>query len=186
MLRITSTYPQATRVLEGYKRYVVQQSKSNLTKAGHKASGALYGSIKGYVSKKFNRSLSGKFTGGTTLPSLTFEMNDYGKFIDEGVKGTNSNYIENANSPYQFGRGGDKNNVPVGQIRAWCAKKGIDTKLAYVIARSIYKKGIKRSMFFSKPFEKRFDSTMRKYHVAVANDIANNVTRQLRRNLKTK
>ena len=70
MLKITSTYPRATKVLESYKKYVVSQAKSNLTRQG--AKGALHNSIKGYISKKFNRSVSGKFLGGSSMPSLNF------------------------------------------------------------------------------------------------------------------
>ena len=33
-LKNTSTYPRARRVMEAYKRYVIQQSRSNLTKGG--------------------------------------------------------------------------------------------------------------------------------------------------------
>jgi len=180
---ITSTYPRATAVLNRYRRYVVQQSKSNLTKAGHKASGKLYGSVRGYVNKKFNRSALGAFTGGSTVPSLTFEYANYGEFIDEGVHGSESSYMENSKSPYKFGRG-DAKSVPVGPIRKWCQSKGIDTKLAYVIARSVHKKGIKRSMFFSKPFEKRYPTMVAEYHTAVATDIQINIARQMERALK--
>ena len=182
MLKITTTYPKATRVLTAYKKYVVQQSKSNLTKAGHKASGSLYGSIKGYVNRKFKRDIKGMFLGGTTMPSASFEMLDYGKFVDEGVQGTNSNYVGNS-SPNKFGKSG-ATSVPVGPIKQWLQRKGLDTKLAFVIARSIYQKGIKRSLFFTKPFEARYKPMMMAYHSAIADDIANNVAMKLRRKLK--
>ena len=94
MLDNTSTYPRARRVLNGYKRYVVSQSKRNLSmgrmvrgeRKSYKASSKLHKSIKGYITGKMNRSISGKFTGGSAMPGLTFEMASYGKFIDEGVK----------------------------------------------------------------------------------------------------
>ena len=88
-----------------------------------------------------NRSIKGRFTGGSAMPSLTFEMANYGKFLDEGVRGSKSNYIENRNSKNKFRNG--KKSVPVGPIRTWCKKKGISEKLAFLIARSIYEKGIK-------------------------------------------
>lgn len=179
---ITSTYPRATAVLNNYRKYVVQQSKSNLTKAGHKASGKLYGSIRGYISKKFNRSATGLFTGGSTMPSLTFEMASYGEFVDEGVHGSESSYVENSRSTAKF-KGGKKS-VPVGPIRKWCQSKGIDPKIAFIIARSIYKKGIKRSMFFSKPFEKRYPALVNTYAAAVASDIQTNLANRLARTIK--
>lgn len=186
MLRITSQYTRAYRVLDSFKRYVVQQSKSNLTKGNHNASSALYGSIKGYINKRQKRSLAGKFTGGSSMPSLSFEMNGYGEFLDKGVQGSKSNYIENRNTPYKFGRNGDKKSVPVEPIRKWVQSKGLDAGSEYAIAKSVYQKGIKRTSFFSKPFNKRFTSTMNSYHRAIADDIANNIANQLAKQLRQK
>lgn len=189
-LKNTSTYPRARQVMDRYKKYVVAQSKANLTrgrmvngqKQSYKATSSLYGSIKGYVNSKMNKGISGRFTGGSEMPSLTFEMNNYGKFIDEGVKGSKSNYIENRKSPNKF-RGGKKS-VPVTPIKDWCKKKGISEKLAFVIARSIYEKGIKASHFFTKPLEKRNKMYMKQYHKAIADDIANNFANQIAKKLK--
>ena len=184
MLKLTSTYPKASRVLERYKRYVVQQSKSNLTRKGKKASGSLYGSIRGYVSKRMNRSLQGKFTGGSTMPSLTFEMNEYGKYIDEGVRGSKSSPVGTRKSPYKYGKGADKVTVPLGAIRKWCRAKGIDPKAAYPIAKSVYENGQERTEFFTKPFEKRFKITMALYHRAIADDISRNIANKIEKKLK--
>ena len=186
MLRITSQYTRAYRVLESFKRYVVQQSKSNLTKGGHNASSSLYGSIKGYINKRQNRSLAGKFTGGSSMPSLSFEMNSYGEFLDKGVQGSKSNYIKNRNTPYKFGRNGDKKSVPVAPIRKWVQSKGLDAGSEYAIAKSIYQKGIEKTSFFSKPFDKRFNTTMNLYHRAIADDIANNIANQIAKKLRNK
>lgn len=186
MLKFTSKYTRASAVLDKFRRYVVQQSKSNLTKGKHKPSGSLYGSINGYVSKKFNRDLKGRFTGGTTMPSLTFEMNDYGKFLDEGVKGSKSNYIKNISSPYEFGRNGDKKSVPVEPIRKWVKQRGLKAGSEYAIAKSIYQKGIERTGFFSKPFAKRFKITKKLYHKAIADDIAANFANQMQRSIQNK
>ena len=186
MLRITSQYTRAYQVLDKFKRYVVQQSKSNLTKGGHNASSTLYGSIKGYINKRQKRSLAGKFTGGSSMPQLSFEMEDYGKFLDEGVKGSKSNYIKNRNTPYKFGRNGDKKSVPVEPIRKWVQSKGLDAGSEYAIAKSIYQKGIEKTAFFSKPFDKRFNTTMNLYHRAIADDIANNIANQIAKKLRNK
>lgn len=189
-LKNTSTYPRARRVMNAYKRYVLQQAKSNLTKgrnvrgkkSSYKASGKLYSSLKGYVDGKMNRSIKGRFTGGSAMPSLTFEMADYGKFIDEGVKGSKSNYLENRNSKNKFRNG--KTSVPTGEITKWCKKKGISEKLAFIIAKSIYEKGIKASHFFTKPLEKRNKSMWKAYHNAIADDIANNFANQIQKQLR--
>jgi len=185
VLKMTSTYPKARRVMDGYKRYVIAQSKANLTrgrtsrgkKSSHKVSGKLYKSLKGFVSSKMNRDIKGKFTGGSAMPSVTFEMAHYGKFLDEGVRGSKSNYIVNAKSPNKFRNG--KKTVPVGPIRKWLKKKGLSQGLAFVIARSIYEKGIKKTGFFEKPFNKRYKVTMRAYHNAIADDIQKNFANQI-------
>lgn len=184
MLKITTNYPRATRVLEDFKRYVVSQSKRNLTMGGHKASGKLHSSIKGYVEKKMNRGMSGRFTGGSTMPSLTFSMLEYGKYIDHGVRGSKSSRINTRRSPYKFS--GRFKAVPLKPITNWCKKKGIDTSLAYPIAKSVYEKGISSSMFFLKPYNKRLKVTLKKYHSAVADDIARNMANQLERKIKQK
>lgn len=189
-LNNTSTYPSARRVLDRYRKYVVQQSKANLTKGrmvrgkkqSYKATGKLYSSIKGYVSSKMNRSIKGRFTGGSTMPQLTFEMNDYGKFIDEGVKGSKSTYIKSYKSPYKF-RGGKKT-VPVTPIKKWCQKRGISEKLAFIIAKSIYEKGIEASNFFTKPLNRRGKIMRNEYHKAIADDIAKNFANKIAAKIK--
>ena len=184
MLKFTSQYTRAYQVLDKFKRYVVQQSRSNLTKGKHNASSALYGSIKGYINKKQNRSLAGRFTGGSSMPSLTIEMNSYGAFLDKGVRGSKSNYIKNRDTPYKFGRGGDKKSVPVSPIRKWVQSKGLDAGSEYAIAKSIYQKGIEKTGFFSKPFDKRYKLTINLYHKSIAKDIANNIANQLAKKLR--
>lgn len=183
---LTSIYPKATRVLTEYRNYVVQQARTRLTKGGkhgsHKASGSLYRSVKGYISKRFNRNVSGRFTGGSKMPSLTFEYNMYGEFLDKGVKGTKSNYIGNRNTPYSFKKG--KKSVPVGPIRKWVQQKGLKPGIEYAIAKSIHQKGIENTKWFSKGFDKRYDSTIRQYHSAIADDIQINITNQITKSLK--
>ena len=168
-----------------YKRYVVQQSRSNLTKGGengsHKGTGSLYKSIKGRVTGKMNRGLRGRFTGGSEMPSLEFQMNMYGKFLDEGVRGSKSNYIENRDTKNKFRNG--KKSVPTKPIKKWLRSKGLSEKLAFVIGRSIYQKGIKQTKFFTKPLEKRNKIYMKQYHKAIADDIANNFANKIQAQL---
>ena len=185
-LKNTTTYPRARRVMERYKKYVVQQSRSNLTKGNtngtHNASSKLYQSIKGNVSSKMNRGLKGRFSGGSTMPSLEFTMAHYGKFLDEGVKGNKSNYLENRFTKNKFKS--STKSVPLGDIRKWLKRKGLSEKLAFVIGRSIVQKGIKATRFFTKPLEKRNAIYMRSYHKAIADDIANNFANQIAKKLK--
>ena len=181
-LSITSTYPRATQVTEEYRRWVVGQSKANLGRGSNSASGALKSSVKGYIKKRFNRGVGGMFTGGTTLPSLRFEYLKYGDFIDEGVQGSDTTYSESMGSEYKY-RNGFKS-VPVKAIQAWCAQRGLPKTMAFVVARSVYKKGIKAKKWFTTPFESRFGLFVRRYHSAVADDIQNNIANKMAKKLK--
>jgi len=141
--------------LDKFKRYVVQQSRSNLTKGDKNVNKKLYNSING-------EAISSKNSLG-----LYFEMEEYGTFQDLGVKGKKSS-AKAPNSPYQFGTGRGKKGGLTEGINKWVRarrfqfrdKKGKFTSFestAFMITRSIYNKGIKPSFFFTKPFEKAFE-----------------------------
>ena len=143
------------KALEAFKDYVIKQSRANLTRGKKKVSSDLYNSLKGVLDV------------GPNSFSLKFEMEDYGKFQDQGVKGITSNYIENRNSPFSFGTGtGKKGGLSKG-IKAWVKARRFQFRdkkgkflsyesTAYIVARSVFNKGIKASLFFTKPFEKGF------------------------------
>ena len=134
--------------LEKYAKYVIQQSRANLTRKGQKASGKLYQSL-GY-----------KIQGS----KVKFESEEYGVYQDQGVKGAKSTYSESSKSPFRY-----TNKMPPSSVfDKWTIKKGIAPRdeqgrfinrksLNYLIARSIYKKGIRATMFFTKPFERGLD-----------------------------
>ena len=143
------------KALEAFKDYVISQSRANLTRKNKNVSKQLYNSLKGVVDV-FPNSFS-----------LKFEMEDYGKFQDQGVKGIKSNYLENKNSPFSFGTGTGKKGGLSDGIKKWVKARRFqfrDAKgrftsyesTAYVISRSVWNKGIKASLFFTKPFEKGF------------------------------
>lgn len=135
--------------LNKYAKYVIQQSRSNLTKKGNSASGALYKSLGYEISED----------------SISFTGESYGSFQDQGVKGKNAYYSASASSPFKFGTGtGQKYGLRRG-IAKWIKQKGIkgrdkktgrfitDKSLTFLISRSIYDKGIRATLFFTKPFE---------------------------------
>ena len=134
--------------LEKYAKYVIQQSRSNLTRKGNKASGKLYQSL-GY-----------KIQGS----KVKFESEEYGVYQDQGVRGAKSTYSESSKSPFRY----TSKMPPSSVFDKWTVKKGIAPRdeqgrfinrksLNYLIARSIYKKGIRATMFFTKPFERGLD-----------------------------
>jgi hypothetical protein len=141
--------------LDKFGKYVVQQSKTNLTKKDKKDKGDLYDSI-GY-----------DLQVGKNSFSLSFKMTDYGQFVDKGVKGkTSSNRAPN--SPFRFGTGSGKKGGLTNGIDGWVKRKRIQFKdkksgkfmsydsTAYLIRNSIYNKGLKTTNFFTRPFELAF------------------------------
>jgi|TARA_R110000744_G_scaffold15953_8_gene44159 hypothetical protein len=141
-------------ILDKYAKYVVQQSKSNLTK-DNKGGGDLYNSIHYKIEQEANLFL------------LDFLMEGYGAFVDKGVKGKTSTYPQTAAalSDFKYGSGtGPKGGLTKG-INKWLRQKQFqwnDKKtgrflsyeaMSFIISRSIYNKGLKANLFFTKPFE---------------------------------
>ena len=138
---------QTQATLLRFRNYVIQQSRSNLTKNRKNDTKKLYNSLKGEVVTEDNYSIVG------------FSMDLHGLFVDKGVKGSKSS-AKAPNSPYSF----KSKMPPVAVIAKWVKRRGLkgrdkngrfikDNTLAYLISRSIFQKGMKPSLFFTKPFE---------------------------------
>lgn len=136
------------QALEKYAKYVIQQSRSNLSRKEDNSSNKLY------------ESLNYRIQNGR----VTFQSEEYGAYQDKGVKGSESTYPESRKSPFKYR---DKR-PPSSVFDKWTIKKGIAPRdeegkfikrksLNYLIARSIYKKGIRATLFFTKPFERGLD-----------------------------
>lgn len=146
---------ELNKTLSKFVKYVVTQSKSNLTRGDKNVKKQLYNSIKG-----------DSFVGKNSL-GIYFEMEEYGEFQDLGVKGKSSS-AKAPNSPFRFGSGTGKKGGLTNGILEWVRARRFQFKdkqtnrfmsyenTAYLITRSIYQKGIKPSRFFSKPFEVGF------------------------------
>ena len=143
---------EVDNVIKKFRDYVIQQARSNLTKGGKNVSKELYNSLKGEIVTENGFSIVG------------FSMDDYGAFQDKGVKGKSSS-AKAPNSPFKFGSGtGRKGGLTQG-ISKWVRAKGFQFRdkktgkfmsyqaTAFLITRSIFHKGIKPSLFFTKPFE---------------------------------
>jgi hypothetical protein len=86
-------------------------------------------------------------------------MSPYGQFVDKGVSGKKKKY----NTPFSY-----KSKMPPSSVfEKWIKNKGIKGRnkkgqfitsksLSYLIARSIFNKGIKPSLFFTKPFNNEY------------------------------
>ena len=146
-------FKQTKQALEVFAKNVIKQSKANLTRKRKNVSSDLYGSL-GY---DLNVSPNSFF--------LEFYMSDYGIFQDEGVRGSKSSYTESKQSRFNF----NNKRPPSRPIEQWAKaknirfrdekgrfKKGNYKSIGYVLAKSIFEKGIKASFFFTKPFENNY------------------------------
>jgi len=139
------------QVIDNFGKYVIKQARSNLTKGRKNTSSSLYSSL-GFKGRAKGESFEGSFF-----------MEDYGLFVDQGVKGKNS-FIKAPASPFRFGTGTGRPGGLSESIPKWVRAKRFQFRdkksgkfmsyeqTGFLIARSIYQKGIKPSYFFSKPF----------------------------------
>lgn len=147
-----SRQKRVQQVMNAFGKKVIQQSRSNLTKGKRNSSKTLYNSL-GYDLEVFK---TGNF-------SMSFEMEDYGEFQDQGVKGaggtrnTTSKYNKRnnkgkiwkqkaPNSPFSFKEG---KRPSVKHFKKWAESKGINP---FAVRESVFRQGITPTQFFSKPF----------------------------------
>ena len=148
---------ETLNTLQAFNKYVIQQARTNLTKSNKNVSKKLYDSLKAQT--KVNPNSIENY----------IEMEQYGQFLDLGVKGKVSSQRA-PNSPFKYGNGtGRKGGLTEG-IRGWVKARRFQFKnretgkfmsyeqTAQLITRSIYLKGTKPTLFFSKPFAKGFES----------------------------
>ena len=141
-------------LLNDFRSNVIREAKKNLT--SQNTSGRLSKSLKSYVKESKNSI------------QISFEMEDYGFYQDRGVKGVKSGKsLDGYRYTRRGGQGSLKGMPPPKAFDKWNIKKGIaprDKKgkfikrksLNFLIARSIFEKGIKPTLFFTKPFEKYY------------------------------
>ena len=134
--------------LNRFSKYVIQQSRTNLTKGKKNSSKDLY------------NSLDYDLTVSPNSFALSFLMEEYGIYQDKGVSGKKVKY----NTPFSY-----KDKMPPpSKMDKWIVRKGLKgirdkqgkfisrKSLQFMIARSIFNNGIKPSLFFTKPFERAF------------------------------
>lgn len=136
------------QALEKFRRFVAQQSRSRLSKLKKNDTKGLYKRLDGVLKVSPNSF------------HLSWDLG-YGNFQDKGVSGTEQKY----DTPYSY----KSKMPPIKPLADWAKRKGIrlrDEKgkfqkgnyntIGFLIARSIQKKGLKPSLFFTKPFEQGF------------------------------
>jgi hypothetical protein len=154
---------ETQKQLDKFKNYVISESRKNLTNLKKNSSKKLYSSLKSHAVAMPNSFM------------MDFFMVDYGHYQDKGVNGVGPAGKDRFGNPkkvirdgrYKFGTGSG----PAGGLRRgldkWIVRKGIAPRgtggkfisrqsLKFLMARSIFRHGIKPSLFFTKPFEKAF------------------------------
>jgi len=139
------------KTLERFAKYVIQQSRSILTKKKINASKGLY------------NSLDYDLTVSKNSFNLGIEAAEYWKFIDYGVKG-----VESGQSKKGFKYTTKK--PPARVFKEWARVKPIKPRdratgkfitneaFSYIMQNHIFKHGIKPTGFLTTPFERAFKS----------------------------
>tara|TARA_R100001460_G_C3455162_1_gene165196 strand:+ start:52 stop:534 length:483 start_codon:yes stop_codon:yes gene_type:complete len=153
-------YNETKKILNSFAKYVIQQSRSNLTKQNKN------------VTKKLYNSLDYEILSDNSGMILQFIMEEYGSYQDLGVSGTKKKY----DTPFKY----TNKRPPSKAFDKWTVRKGIAPResgkfakrkgLNYIIAKSIFEQGIKPSLFFTKPFEKRFETLPNNLIASFVND----------------
>jgi len=124
--------------------------------------------------------------------SLSFNMEDYGEFIDRGVVGAGGTKADGSKwkrkrtsnkSLFKKGKGFTNKMPPSKVFDRWTVRKGIAPRkngkfttrkgLNFAIAKSVFHQGIEGTNFFSKPFNKRFKELPEEVIEAYALDVEN-------------
>ena len=140
--------------LDDFGKYLVTQTRANLTRKGKKNTSNLY------------KSLDYKVTVSKNSFGFEFIAEDYLTFVDKGVKGASSS-SKAPNSPYKFGTGTGKKGGLTDGINKWVRQKRIQftsskgkflsyEQTAFRIRRSIWHTGLETTNAFTRPFELGF------------------------------
>jgi hypothetical protein len=157
------------KTLIEFDKYVIKQARTNLTKSDRNVSRKLYNSFD-YSVKASQNSIENSIS-----------MEQHGQFLDLGVKGAISS-AKAPNSPFKFGSGtGKKGGLSKGifewvkarrfQFRNKKGKLMSYEQTASTITRSVYLKGTKPTLFFTKPFNKGFERLPNELNEAFGLDI---------------
>jgi len=147
------------KALDIFGKSVIKQSRTQLSKKDKNASKKLYNSLE-YNLKVSKNSFE-----------MSFEMEDYGKFIDAGVKGVGGTKADGSqwkkkkvtNNKFKY----KTKRPPTKAFSEWTVRRGIAPRnkagqftsrkgLMFAIANSVYHTGLETTNFFTRPFEVAF------------------------------
>ena len=147
------------KVLKKFGNVVIKNAKNQLKRKND--------TTKLYNSLDYNLKVN-KSQGKNIMPSFEFDFVwvDYGKFIDEGVRGaggvrkTTSKFKSTNNKGKLWKIYGKKSRFsyktkkpPIAAFKGWASRKGISP---YAVREAVYHQGLKTTHFFSRPFEQAY------------------------------
>ena len=179
-------YKELEAELNRFGKYVIQQARTNLTQDDKK--GKLYESLNYEIIVEDDAIL------------LSFDMEDYGIFVDEGVKGADPSLVDSSVTGRKgvqkapTSRFSYKSKMPpLDMMVSWAKKKGVRFRvkkgskgagqfkkgsyrsMGFWLQKSIFAQGLKGNKFFSKPFERGIDRIGNDLMNAFALDVENTI-----------
>ncbi len=168
-------YDSIENYLKSYGKYIVRQARGILKSKGKDTTGKLSGSLKYKVTKDKEGF------------EIKFLASKYASFVNKGVSGTEGRrtYIDKdgkrKTSPFRF-----KKQPPSNVIERWTVAKGIkgrDRKgrfitrksLAFLIARSIKRKGIPAASFYTQPLSYSYKVFKKEMEKNFKQDVLKNI-----------
>ena len=168
---------EVNRLLNNFGKNVVFEAKANAPREK--------------VSGKLRDGLYYLYSFDSKGAQIAFYMEEYGKYQDLGVKGTKSGesvgkkYYGNEQREYKY----TTKMPPPNKLDRFVVRKGLAPRdkrgrflgrsfktvgfqksITFLIARSIFGKGIKPTLFFTKPFLKYYDNLPQQLAEAFGND----------------
>ena len=162
-------------------RRIIRDMKKNLADGGHN------------TSTNLRKSLSYEIEETKVGYKIKFNGAGYAPFLDQGVQGAEGDQNKAPNSPFHFGARskGSGKMPPREPLLKWIKRKrirfrerevkskrgefreGTYNQIAYVFQRSIWRKGIKPTMFATKAFEKQLKGFGDRLNKAIDKDSRN-------------
>ncbi len=152
-------FKNTENIISQFCSKLIEKARANLNKEGKRAKGTLFNQMS-YDIEKTEDNIKGVISFGSA--------EDYWIFVDQGVKGAGgfkgSGRMRGQGSDFRFGTGKGPKGGLRKAIPKWIKTKGIkgrdkkgrfitDKSLSFLIARSIYQRGLKRTRFITKPYE---------------------------------
>ena len=168
-------YDSIENYLKSYGKYIVRQARGILNKRGKNVTG------------KLSKSLRYDIVETKDGYDIQFLASKYAAFVNKGVSGTQGRrtYIDKDGkrkvSPFKF-----KKQPPSSVIERWIGNRGIQGRnrkgrfitrksLAFLIARSIKRKGIPAASFYTQPLSYSFNKFKKDMIQHFKTDILNEI-----------